>query len=92
MKETAVNQSAKTSTVQCDVFAVSTGGSYNTLSPSGSVVFSGNASGTYNFTHNFSANTTTKIYSRTFTVTHSADGTGTVTAKATFNSRFLPAR
>ena len=86
MKETAVNQSAKTSTVQCDVFAVSTGGSYNTLSPSGSVVFSGNASGTYSFKHNFSANTTTKLYSRTFTVTHSADGTGTVTAKATFNT------
>lgn len=86
MKETAVNQSAKTSTVQCDVFAVSTGGSYNTLSPSGSVVFSGNATGTYNFTHNFSANTTTKIYTRTFTVTHSSDGTGTVTAKATFNT------
>lgn len=86
MKETAVNQTAKTSTVQCDVFAVSTGGSYNTLSPSGSVVFSGNASGTYNFTHNFAANTTTKIYSRTFTATHSADGTGTVTAKATFNT------
>lgn len=86
MKETAVNQSAKTSTVQCDVFAVSTGGSHNTLSPSGSVAFSGNASGTYNFTHNFSANTTTKIYTRTFTVTHGADGTGTVTAKATFNT------
>ena len=86
MKETAVNQSAKTSTVQCDVFAVSTGGSYNTLSPSGSVVFSGNASGTYSFKHNFSANTTTKIYTRTFTATHSADGKGTVTAKATFNS------
>ena len=86
MKETAVNQSAKTSTVQCDVFAVSTGGSYNTLSPSGSVVFSGNATGTYNFTHNFSANTTTKIYTRTFTVTHSSDGTGSVTAKATFNT------
>lgn len=86
MKETAVNQSANTSTVQCDVFAVSTGGSYNTLSPSGSVVFSGSASGTYNFTHNFSANTTTKIYTRTFTVNHSSDGTGTVTAKATFNT------
>ena len=86
MKETAVNQSAKTSTVQCDVFAVSTGGSYNTLSPSGSVVFSGNASGTYSFKHNFSANTTTKIYTRTFTATHSADGKGTVTAKATFNT------
>lgn len=86
MKETAVNESAKTSTVQCDVFAVSTGGSYNTLSPSGSVTFSGNASGTYNFTHNFSANTTTKIYTRTFTVTHSSDGTGSVTAKATFNT------
>lgn len=86
MKETAVNESAKTSTVQCDVFAVSTGGSYNTLSPSGSVTFSGNATGTYNFTHNFSANTTTKIYTRTFTVTHSSDGTGSVTAKATFNT------
>lgn len=86
MKETAVNESAKTSTVKCDVFAVSTGGSYNSLSPSGSVVFSGNASGTYNFTHNFSANTTTKIYTRTFTVTHSSDGTGSVTAKATFNT------
>lgn len=86
MKETAVNESAKTSTVQCDVFAVSTGGSYNTLSPSGSVTFSGNASGTYSFKHNFSANTTTKIYSRTFTVTHSSDGTGSVTAKATFNT------
>lgn len=86
MKETAVNESAKTSTVQCDVFAVSTGGSYNSLSPSGSVVFSGNASGTYSFKHNFSANTTTKIYSRTFSVTHSSDGTGSVTAKATFNT------
>ena len=86
MKETAVNQSANTSTVQCDVFAVSTGGSYNTLSPSGNVVFSGNSSGTYNFTHNFSANTTTKIYTRTFTVNHSSDGTGKVTAKATFNT------
>lgn len=86
MKETAVNESAKTSTVKCDVFAVSTGGSYNTLSPSGSVTFSGNASGTYNFTHNFSANTTTKIYTRTFTVKHSSDGTGSVTAKATFNT------
>lgn len=86
MKETAVNESAKTSTVQCDVFAVSTGGSYNSLSPSGSVVFSGNASGTYSFKHNFSANTTTKIYTRTFTVTHSSDGTGSVTAKATFNT------
>lgn len=86
MKETAVNESAKTSTVQCDVFAVSTGGSYNNLSPSGSVVFSGNASGTYSFKHNFSANTTTKIYTRTFTVTHSSDGTGSVTAKATFNT------
>lgn len=86
MKETAVNQSANTSTVQCDVFAVSTGGSYNTLSPSGSVVFSGSTSGTYNFTHNFSANTTTKIYTRTFTVNHSSDGTGSVTAKATFNT------
>lgn len=86
MKETAVNESAKTSTVQCDVFAVSTGGSYNNLSPSGSVVFSGNASGTYSFKHNFSANTTTKIYTRTFTVTHSSDGTGSVTAKATFKT------
>lgn len=90
LTETATNQTNNTSTVKCVIKVSSSGGSYNNTGPSGSVTFGGNASGTYSFTHNFSANTITTLYTRTFSVTHNADGTGQVTASASFNTEVSP--
>lgn len=78
------NIANNTSNVTAYIDAISNYGSYNYLNPGGSVTFGGNASGTYNFNHNFSPNTTTRIYERTFNVTHNNDGTGRVTMNATF--------
>lgn len=90
LTETATNQTTNQSTVKCVIKVSSSGGSYNNTGPSGSVTFGGNASGTYSFTHNFSANTITTLYTRTFTVTHNSDGTGQVTASASFNTEVSP--
>lgn len=78
------NVTNNTSNVTAWIDAVSNGGSYNHLNPGGTVQFGGNASGRYNFNHNFNANTRTRIYTRTFNVTHNADGTGKVTLNAQF--------
>lgn len=86
IKLNSQNIQNNTSNVTAYVDAVSNYGSWNHLNPSGTVKFGGNASGTFNFNHNFDANTTTRIYSRTFNVTHNADGTGRVTMSATFNT------
>lgn len=74
-----------TSNVTARVYADSTN-SYNLYSPSGSISFGGNASGTYSFTHTFNTYSTTLLYERTFTVTHNADGSGSVSASANFNT------
>ena len=72
-----------TSSVTARVYADATN-SYNLMGPSGSITFGGNASGSFTFSHNFSTYTSTLLYERTFTVTHNADGSGTVTANASF--------
>lgn len=72
-----------TSSVTARVYADATN-SYNLMGPSGSVTFGGNASGSFTFSHNFSTYTSTLLYERTFTVIHNADGSGTVTASASF--------
>ena len=85
------NVTNNTSNVTVYVNAVSTGGSFNnyssgSLAPTGTLTLGGNASGSYGFTHTFAANVTTRLYTRTFNVTHNADGTGSVSASASFNT------
>lgn len=75
-----------TSNVTAWVNAVSTYGSYNYLDAYGSITFGGNASGTYQFDADFAPNTTTRIYTRTFDVSHSADGSARVTFSCAFNT------
>ena len=73
-----------TSSVTLTVKVRSTYGSYNWNGASGRVVFSGNYTGTYYFEATFDPNTTTTIYTRTFTVNHSSNGSAKVTAEVRF--------
>lgn len=76
-----------TSSVTARVY-ISTTNSYNRLGTAhGAISFGGNASGTVNFSNTFTTNQTKMIYSRTWTVNHNADGSGSVTASAWFDTR-----
>ena len=86
------NVNANQSTVTAWVDAISTYGSYNHYTSganaaTGSISFGGNASGSYSYTSTFNASTTTRIYTRQFTVNHSADGTARVTFSTSFNTK-----
>ena len=80
------DEAANTSNVTATIDAASDYGSYNNGQARGTVRFGGNASGEFEFTSAFAANTTTRIYTRTFTVRHGEDGTATVTMDATFDT------
>ena len=79
---------ANTSNVTAWVDAITTQGSYNlTGGAHGTVTFGGNASGSYNFNATFNKLSTTRIYTRQFTVNHNADGTGSVSFNVSFDTQ-----
>lgn len=79
------NTNANTSTVTAWVDAITTQGSYNlTGGAHGTVTFGGNASGSYNFNAMFNKLSTTRIYTRQFTVNHNANGTASVNFNVSF--------
>lgn len=66
--------------------------SWNLYSPSGHIDFSGNYSAGYNFSHGFDKYTTTELARWTFNVTHNADGTGSISASAYFDTDIAEGR
>lgn len=87
LKENSWSLENNTSSVTASVY-ISTTNSYNLLNTAnGALSFGGNASGSYSFKHTFGTYATTCVYSRTFTVTHNADGSGSVSASAWFDTR-----
>lgn len=87
LKENSYSIANNTSSVTAKVY-ITTTNSYNLLNTAnGSISFGGNASGSYSFRHTFGTHATTLLYSRTFTVNHNADGSGTVTASVRFDTR-----
>lgn len=76
-----------TSSVTVKVIVTTTGGSYNLIGAPSSLTLSGSASETYSFTSTFGKQTTKTVYTKTLTVSHAADGTAKVTAKATINTQ-----
>ena len=87
LRENSYSVANNTSSVTAKVY-IKTTNSYNLLNTAnGSITFGGNASGKYSFKHTFPTYATTLLYSRTFTVTHNADGSGTVTASVRFDTR-----
>lgn len=87
LTENSWSQSKNTSSVTARVY-ITTTNSYNLLGTAkGTIRFGGNASGSYSFTGKFGTYATTQIYSRTFTVNHNVDGSGTVTCNVSFNTR-----
>lgn len=87
LKETSVNQASNTSTVTATAY-ITTTNSYNLLNTAnGKMTFSGNASGSYSFKAKFSTYSTTKVYSRTITVAHNEDGSGSVKVNVSFDTR-----
>lgn len=83
------NIAGNTSNVTAWINVRTTYGSYNHNGDTlGSVTFGGNASGTYSLNGaTFDLQSTTRIYTRTFNVTHNADGTGSVNFSAWFNTQ-----
>lgn len=87
LKENSYSVVNNTSSVTVRVY-ISTTNSYNRLGTAhGAISFGGNASGTINFSNTFTTYQTKCIYSRTWTVKHNADGSGSVTASAWFETR-----
>lgn len=78
---------SNTSSVTVKVIVTTTGGSYNLIGAPSSLTISGSASGTYNFTSTFGKQATKTVYTKTLTVSHAADGTAKVTAKATIDTQ-----
>lgn len=73
-----------TSSITVKCYVTTSGGSYNNYSPSGKCTINGT---TYSFSHSIPANTKTLVYSKTVTVGHNTDGTKTVSASFTFNTK-----
>lgn len=87
LKENSYSIANNTSSVTANVY-ISTTNSYNRLGTAhGNISFGGNASGSFNFSNTFTTYQTKLLYSRTFTVNHNADGSGSVTASAWFETR-----
>lgn len=91
IKETGTSVANNTSTVSV-VVKITTTGSWNLYSPYGQITFSGNLSGTYGWNHGFDKYATTTLWSKTFTVSHDADGTGSVSASAYVDTNVSPGR
>lgn len=81
LTETGYSVANNTSTVRAVVTIVTTN-SWNLYSPYGQISFGGNAGGSYGWNHGFDRYMTTQLYETTITVSHNADGTGSVTASA----------
>lgn len=85
--ENSWNQAANTSSVTVRVY-ITTTSSYNRLGTAhGAISFGGNASGTISFSNTFDRHQTKCIYSRTWTVSHNADGSGSVSVSVWFDTR-----
>lgn len=80
------NIEKNTSSVTLKVTVTTTYGSYNHNGTDGTVTFSGNFTGSYDFWATFDLTSTTTIYTKTITVPHNADGTAKVTAKVVFDT------
>lgn len=87
LTENSWSQANNTSSVTAKVY-ITTTNSYNRLGTAkGTISFGGNASGSFNFSNTFTTHETKLLYSRTFTVNHNADGSGTVTCSVRFDTR-----
>lgn len=87
LTENSYNVANNTSSVTARVY-ITTTNSYNRLgTANGNISFGGNASGSFNFSATFTTYQTKQIYSRTFTVKHNADGSGSVSCSVWFNTR-----
>ena len=84
--EDSYSTTNNTSSVTVKVYIVTDSYSYNQLSPSGTLTISGNASATYSFSHSFNKSSTTCLVSKSFTVKHNDDGSGSITASASFKT------
>lgn len=84
LKENSQNIPGNKSNVTIEVYATSTNGAYNTLSPQGTITFSGNKTGSETFTHPFAANKTTCIFINSYDISHSADGTAKIGVNVSF--------
>lgn len=87
LTENSYNVSKNTSSVTAKVY-ITTTNSYNRLGTAkGTVTFSGNYSGSFNFSNTFTTYQTKCIYSKTFTVNHNNDGSGSVKISVRFDTR-----
>ena len=88
LSESSVNQANNTSVVTAVLYVKSTNGTYNQVdSCTGTIKIDGTS---YSFKHYFSANTTTKLATKSKTVTHNADGTKTVSVSASYKTGVSP--
>ena len=83
VSETSTNPSANTSVVKATLKITASGDTRNEYSPSGYIIIDGTK---YSFSHGFSRNTTTTLATKSKTVSHNADGTKSVTVKASFST------
>lgn len=87
LKENSYSVANNTSSVTANVYIVTTSSSYNlTGNASGTLRFGGNGSGSYNFSAKFGRGATTLLYSKTITVKHNADGSGSCSVSVSFNT------
>lgn len=86
LKENSHSVANNTSSVTAKATVTSTYGSWNHYGCAGTATFSGSYSATQKFTATFDKNVTTTIFTKTFTVKHASDGSGSVTFKVTFDT------
>ena len=86
LTQNSQNVTNNTSSVTATVKVTTWGNTYNKLGAPGTISFSGNYSGSWNFTAKFGKATTTTVYTQTFTVGHSSNGSASVSASVSITT------